>query len=333
VENWINNLDNTQLVSQNSMNSVISNTPINNLINVGESVSNVGESVSNIGESILLEYAQSQTNFVIGSRAEYFNIISPQVDVTLEILEINQNRNMRCLKVTMVNNNLLEGEELFKGIYKTLMENKDFLNFGFQKIIILSVVLVTDKEYNLHSNVLINNESSFNEYYSTISHELDRYNNLQYGYHNEEISRYVMLAWNVDNEKNLLIKQTYTSNRLNPKKVNGGLTNHRNYSTYTNKWYKGLINPISLYNKKGILKQQHVKPLFTMDLETVYLESVNAEVVIAISSCGFNNGIIDNQIFLIDPKLLLINYELATQELWNKYFKYSLLSNPENEGG
>ena len=30
----------------------------------------------------------------------------------LEILEINQNRNMRCLKVTMVNNNLLEGEDL-----------------------------------------------------------------------------------------------------------------------------------------------------------------------------------------------------------------------------
>jgi hypothetical protein len=82
VENWINNLDNTQLVSQNSMNSVISNTPINNLINVGESVSNVEE-------SILLEYAQSQTNFDIGSRAEYFNIISPQVDVTLENVMVN----------------------------------------------------------------------------------------------------------------------------------------------------------------------------------------------------------------------------------------------------
>lgn len=89
VENWIDNLDNTQLVSQNSMNSVISNTPINNLINVGESVSNVGESVSNVGESILLEYAQSQTNFDIGSRAEYFNIISPQVDVTLENVMVN----------------------------------------------------------------------------------------------------------------------------------------------------------------------------------------------------------------------------------------------------
>jgi hypothetical protein len=71
VENWINNLDSTQLVSQNSMNSVVSNNQ------------------SNFGDHFLLEYAQSQTNFDIGSRAEYFNIISPQVDVTLENVMVN----------------------------------------------------------------------------------------------------------------------------------------------------------------------------------------------------------------------------------------------------
>ena len=59
-----------------------------------------------------------------------------------------------------------------------------------------------------------------------------------------------------------------------------------------------------------------------MDLETVYLESVKSEVVIAISSCGVNNGILENKIFLIDPNLLLTNYELATKELWIKYFSY-----------
>jgi len=137
---------------------------------------------------------------------------------SLQILEVKTDNNMRCVKITMVNNNLLEGEELFKGIYTTLMNNKDFLNFGFQKIIILSVVLLSDNEHNLHSNILINNDTTFNEYYSTISHELDKYNNLQYGYHNESISRYIMLAWNVDNKKNLKIKQTYTTNKLNHKK-------------------------------------------------------------------------------------------------------------------
>jgi hypothetical protein len=151
----------------------------------------------------------------------------------LQILEINQDRNMRCLRVTMVNNNLLEGEDLFKGIYKTLQNNKDYLNCGFQKIIILSVVLATDKEYNLHSNILINNNTTFKEYYSTISHELNRYNNLQYGYHNELISRYVMLTWNVDNKQNMLIKQTHKPS----------LNGRRSYSTVANKWYKGLITP------------------------------------------------------------------------------------------
>jgi hypothetical protein len=34
---------------------------------------------------------------------------------------------MRCLKFSMINNNLLEGEELFKAIYETLMNNQDFI--------------------------------------------------------------------------------------------------------------------------------------------------------------------------------------------------------------
>jgi hypothetical protein len=45
-------------------------------------------------------------------------------------------------------------------------------------------------------------------------------------------------------------------------------------------------------------------------------------VVIAISSCGFNNGVLENKIFLIDLNLLLTDYELATKELWSKYFNY-----------
>jgi hypothetical protein len=250
-----------------------------------------------------------------------FNNTEPS---TLQILEINHDKNMRCLKVTMVNKKLLEGEDLFKGIYTTLMNNKEFLTFGFQKIIILSVVLLSESEHNIHSNILIDNDTPFIDYYNEISKDLSKYNNLQYGYHNETISRYVMLAWNVDNEKNLLIKQTYTTNKLNKlNKLNNTPLSVRSYSTLTNrKWFKGLINPISLYNKKGVLKQQQIKPIFTMDLETIYLESVKSEVVIAISSAGLNNGVIENKLFLIDPNLLISNYELATKELWNQYFNY-----------
>jgi len=83
-----------------------------------------------------------------------------------------------------------------------------------------------------------------------------------------------------------------------------------------------LINPISLYNKKGVLKQQSIKPIFTMDLETVYLDSIKSEVVIAISSCGLNNGVLETKIFLIDHNLFLSDYELAVKSLWNHYFNY-----------
>ena len=247
---------------------------------------------------------------------------------SLQILEINQDLNMRCLKFVMVNNNHLEGKELFKGIYSTLMSDKEFINFGYNKIIILSAVIATNQEYNLHCNILINNDTTFEQYYDEVVNDLSNYNNLEYGYHNEEILRYVVLCWNVDNEKNVNIKQTYNAvTGLKPKikKSNSNPHPSDNIRSFTSssvlsKWYKGLINPISVYNKKGILKQQFIKPIFTMDLETMKFN--NIELVVAISSCGLNNGIIENKIFLIDHKLLLLNSELAQKELWNSYFNY-----------
>lgn len=260
----------------------------------------------------------------------------------MKLLEVNQDVNMRCLKFSMVNNNLLEGEDLFKGIYDTLMGNTEFVDFGFKKIIILSVTLESGKEYNLHCNILLTNETPFEDYYYYVSDDLGNYHNLQYGYHNESVLRYNVLCWNVDNLQNLKIKQTYnaldlkgvdskTRNIVKTINRNKGLEiEKKTYSTKassTKKWYKGLITPISLINSKGILKQKHVNPLFTMDLETISLtgpqrEAKLEEIVVAISSCGFYNNKIDTQLFLIDHNLLQMNQELAVKELWNKYFNY-----------
>lgn len=57
-----------------------------------------------------------------------------------------------------------------------------------------------------------------------------------------------------------------------------------------NKWYKGLIKPLNLYNKIGNLKVKTIKPIFTFDLETIYLDKIKGELPIAISSCGYLNG-------------------------------------------
>jgi hypothetical protein len=141
---------------------------------------------------------------------------------------------MRYLKFVMVNNQNLEGEQLFRGIYSTLMLNKEFINFGFQKIIILSVILANNQEHNLHCNILINNDTTFEQYYDLISQDLNKYNNLQYGYHDEEIVTFVMLSWNVDNEKNINIKQTYNAvNGLKPKFNKLNVNNPHSIRTFT----------------------------------------------------------------------------------------------------
>jgi len=52
----------------------------------------------------------------------------------IKILEIKPNKNLRCLTITMLreqrNDNLLTGEELFKAIYNTIMNNSEFKSFG-----------------------------------------------------------------------------------------------------------------------------------------------------------------------------------------------------------
>jgi hypothetical protein len=37
----------------------------------------------------------------------------------MRLIEVNQDVNMRCLKFSMTNDTLLEGEDLFKAIYET----------------------------------------------------------------------------------------------------------------------------------------------------------------------------------------------------------------------
>lgn len=246
--------------------------------------------------------------------------------IIVKLLNINENKNFRYIKFSMVNSNNLEGEDLFRGIYKVLFLNDQFIEFGFNKIIILSVTLESEQEHNLHSNILINNDTTFEEYYEHVSHQLSNYHNLQYGYHNEAVLRYNMLVWNADHLKNKKIKQTLNaltiSNKSEKRSFSTSCIVHDPNLTTTNgkKWFKGLINPISVLNIKGELKQKSVKPIFTMDLETISLNGL--ETVVAISSCGWHNEQINNKIFLIDHNLLIVNQELATKQLWNKYFTY-----------
>jgi hypothetical protein len=95
----------------------------------------------------------------------------------------------------------------------------------------------------------------------------------------------------------------------------------RNYSTATTKhWSKGLITPLSLVNKQGKLKLLNPAPIFVMDLETIDING--KQIVVAISSCGVNNGKLESKLFIIDSVLLNNDLDLAVKGLWDQYFKF-----------
>jgi hypothetical protein len=204
--------------------------------------------------------------------------------LSLKILETQYNKSMRCLSIVMENHELIDdNEELFQAIHNTIQECDEFINFGNEKIIILSCILENHKEVNLHSNVLINNLTSFEEYYDSISDDMDNYSNLQYGYNSQLIIKFIVKAWDVSNLKNVRIKTTHNAITIERKSV-------RSYSTVASTfltkkdWSKGLITPLSLFDKKGKLMLDHPKAIFTMDIETIKLNGF--QTPIAISSCG-----------------------------------------------
>src|ERR1700753_2047068 len=253
----------------------------------------------------------------------YILIMRNKIIIKLNVLELSYDRSMRSLDITLSNPNLLEDKELFESIYQTLFNLPEFKQFGYDKILILSCSLASGQIYNLHSNILINNDTSFDTYYNTLEKELTNYNNLQYGYHNEAIINYKVKVWNVDNKKNLIIKKTH--NTYSSFNKTGQVRMFNNSSVLNRNWYTGLIKPISLYNNKtGQLKLKHPKIFFTMDIETITIN--NIQVPIAISSCGYVNtqnlAKLESKVFLIDNVLLLKDKDLAVKELWNKYFTY-----------
>jgi hypothetical protein len=71
----------------------------------------------------------------------------------------------------------LERRDLFNAIYLFLMNNKEFLDFGEHKVIIVSGK-IKNETFNLHHNILIKNNTTFEEYWNKIEDILEnRYEN------------------------------------------------------------------------------------------------------------------------------------------------------------
>lgn len=103
----------------------------------------------------------------------------------------------RFQEYLITNNSLLGIKEALENIYSILSITKSFTNFGYTKVIMIHAVLEDNKEYSLHHNILITNNTTFDQYYKKIENILvSRYDE---GYDIDVIPVFRVKVWNMDN--------------------------------------------------------------------------------------------------------------------------------------
>jgi hypothetical protein len=85
----------------------------------------------------------------------------------LTINAIIRNDTERSLQYSLINDHLLSHKDVLSAIYNTLMNDDTFINFGKYKVIIVSAI-VDDQEFNYHHNILLTNNTTFDQYYEKV---------------------------------------------------------------------------------------------------------------------------------------------------------------------
>jgi hypothetical protein len=230
-----------------------------------------------------------------------------QNDLKFKILAIEHNKSGRFLSFHLNNEYLFDKVEALQAIFNTLMSNDKFLEFGSKKIII-TTALINGTEFNFHHNVLINNNTSFMEYYYKVKDIVQE--NYVDGYPIDVIPIFHVRVWNMDNINNINIKGNIKNNQKRYYHTNAKNKNKKiNYINY--------ITPLE--NKIS----RQLKSLSTMDIETI--DYNGKQIPIAISTAYAVNK---SKLFLINRDLLLIDHDKAINNLWKEYLNF-ILDNSE----
>lgn len=106
-----------------------------------------------------------------------FNNFVQKLDIMLAedkltLIRTSQNSLGKNKTFVLSNPKLLDYKELFFAIYMFLITNKDFLEFGEYKVIIVHG-RNDNTTFNLHPNVLIKNNTAFETYWKKIENSLE----------------------------------------------------------------------------------------------------------------------------------------------------------------
>ena len=125
-------------------------------------------------------------------------------DNSMELISINHSSTDRYIEYILHNNNLLEGDLVLEGIYKSVFTQPSFKAMGENKIIIVTGNDL-DNTFNVHPNIFVTNNTTMKEYVAKASQLLsNRYE--ESGYLNEITNYFYVKVWNMDDLQNKLIK-------------------------------------------------------------------------------------------------------------------------------
>jgi len=94
----------------------------------------------------------------------------------LTINAIIRHENERSIEYLLTNNNLLTHKDVLRGIYNTLIGEETFRNFGQYKVIIVSAY-ADGQEFNFHHNILLTNNTTFEQYYDKVKNIINTHFN------------------------------------------------------------------------------------------------------------------------------------------------------------
>ena len=229
-------------------------------------------------------------------------------DSFITISEIHYSENGRYLKYVVYNNKLLDNLDVLYPIFNTLINNETFINFGYNKIIFITAI-IEEQIFSFHHNVLINNDTSFENYYNKVKDiiknhyesEGDSPSNLN------NIPCFEIKIWNMDNLTNKNIKITSDARIV----LNKPQHNKTHQFTQKRSYHKSnFIKPLKKVNIKT------PQNLSTLDIETIEDKGFQIPCLISLTTP------IESKIFLINLNILEIKPEIAINNLWKEFFYY-----------
>ena len=254
--------------------------------------------------SVVLEkFLLAATNKVI-SRNIKIKALSEDISIT----ESNYDEEERFLEFLAINRELLDHEDALREIFNQLYAMERFIKFGFHKIIMV-LVNIDGKIYSFHHNVVINNNTTFEQYYEKVrDHIRSKFDD---GYEINTADKFIVKIWNIVDLRNSNIKQTKTARSIIGKDLRStvemGPSQIRYIATRVEKTADSkYINPLANKDK--------IKSFFTLDIETMKGDDGNQHPVF-ISFSSSNR----TEFFLIDRSLDL---NLGINDLWFRFFDF-----------